>query len=235
MQNSGTIYLIPTVLADNAEASIPAYVLDHIKSCECFFVENERTTRRWFKKIWPAMVIDHYSWYTIHKAEQEVMASFRKMVQAGKKIGIVSEAGCPGIADPGQLLIQAAQELGAVVKPLVGPNSILLALMASGLNGQSFRFRGYLPIDTTQRLKMLKTLEQEALKEDCTQIFIETPFRNNAIIKDVVHNCQGTTRFCIAANLTDSTEMVVTKTIQHWKTGTLPELHKQPVIYLLGR
>ena len=156
MSNTSKIYLIPTVLAENELQTIPNYVLENIKQCQVFFVENEKTARRYFKQLWKEMVIDNYEWHTIHKAEQQVKNEFNNCIKQGKIIGIVSEAGCPCIADPGQILVAEAQKLNAKIIPLVGPNSILLALMASGLNGQSFQFSGYLPIDSLYRKKKLK-------------------------------------------------------------------------------
>src|SRR6478735_5484213 len=129
--SSGKLYLIPTVLHEEALETIPPYILDAVKDCQVFFVETEKTARRFLKKLWREMVIDDYQWFTIHKAEAEVKQQFLQLLKAGKNIGIISEAGCPGIADPGQLLIEAAQQVGCVIKPLVGPSSILLALMAS--------------------------------------------------------------------------------------------------------
>src|SRR5690606_10435384 len=157
---------------------------DAAKNCHAFFVENERTARRFLKSLWKEMVIDDYQWYAIHKAESAVMQAFINTVKDGKNVGILSEAGCPGIADPGQILVEAAQDLGAVVRPLVGPSSLLLALMASGMNGQQFCFNGYLPIDGGKRAASIKELELESSKKSCTQIFIETPYRNNAMMQD---------------------------------------------------
>lgn len=231
----GKVFLVPTVLAEDAEQTVPAYVLDAVKQCGVFFVENERTTRRWLKKIWREMVIDAYEWVVIHKAEDAVISQFRNALKAGKNIGIISEAGCPGIADPGQILVAEAQEMGAAVVPLVGPSSILLALMASGMNGQQFRFRGYLPIESAARLKMLRQLESEAVKESCTQLFIETPYRNNQLLKDILATCQGSTKLCVAADITSENEYIITKTISDWKKQSLPELHKRPTIFLIGK
>ena len=143
--HTGKVFLIPTVLYEDAVETLPAYLLDAVKQCQVFFVENEKTARRFLKKIWCEMVIDDYQWFAIHKAEEEVKRQFLQLLQAGKNIGIISEAGCPGIADPGQLLVEAAQQANSIIKPLVGPSSILLALMASGMNGQCFQFHGYLP------------------------------------------------------------------------------------------
>ncbi|MGV3766900.1 MAG: SAM-dependent methyltransferase [Chitinophagaceae bacterium] len=231
----GKVFLIPTVLAEDAEQTVPAYVLEAVKQCNVFFVENERTTRRWLKKIWREMVIDAYEWVVIHKAEEEVSTHFRNALKAGKNIGIISEAGCPGIADPGQILVAEAQEMGVAVVPLVGPSSILLALMASGMNGQQFRFRGYLPIESASRIKMLRQLELEAVKESCTQLFIETPYRNNQLLKDLLATCQGSTKLCVAADITAANEYIVTKTVSDWKKSPLPELHKRPTIFLIGK
>src|SRR5690606_30082039 len=151
--NNGTVYLIPSAIDDRAVATIPAYIVDAVKTCSIFFVENERTARRFLKSIWKEMAIDDYEWHSIHKAEQTVRSIFTAALRNNQTIGIISEAGCPGIADPGQILVAAAQLAGAWVKPLVGPSSIILALMASGMNGQHFRFAGYLPIDNTARTK----------------------------------------------------------------------------------
>lgn len=228
-----TIFLIPCSLYEGVNETIPAYVLDALKQCKVFFAENERTTRRFFKSIWKEMIIDDYEWYTIHKAENDVLDTFQLCIKQQKNIGIVSEAGSPGIADPGQILIGKAQELGVHIKPLVGPSSILLALMASGFNGQQFKFNGYLAIDSNLRKKQLQKLEEEAIKSECTQIFIETPFRNDALLKDILATCKPQTRLCIAADITAPTEMIITKKIQDWKHST-PALHKRPVIFLLG-
>ncbi len=233
-EKQATIYLIPTVLADNALHTIPNYIVDAIKDCTVFYVENERTSRRFFKSIYKEMVIDDMEWITIHKAEQNVKQQFIKHIQLGKNIAIVSEAGCPGIADPGQILIAVAQEKNALIKPLVGPSSILLSLMASGLNGQQFTFNGYLPIDNTERIKKIKELEAIVIKDSTTQIFIETPYRNNQLLESIIKNCNPTTLLCIAVNLTDITELVETKPISYWKTANI-DLHKRPCIFLLGK
>jgi len=198
-----------------------------------FFVENERTARRYLKKIWREMVIDDYTWHTIHKAEGAIQKEFISYLKQNKNIGIISEAGCPGIADPGQVLVEAAQATGAAVKPLVGPSSILLALMASGMNGQCFQFHGYLPIDPFERKKKLKELETDSQKRHCTQIFIETPYRNNALVQDVLQTLQPQSKFCIAVDITAATESIHTRSVAAWKNGPPPQLHKRPAIFLL--
>ncbi|TWI81235.1 16S rRNA (cytidine1402-2'-O)-methyltransferase [Lacibacter cauensis] len=227
-----TVFLIPAPLEDESLEAIPAYVLDAIKQCTVLFAENERTARRYLKKLDKAIVIDEYEWYTIHKAEQEVKQAFINQIKAGKNIGIISEAGCPGIADPGQVLIEAAHQHGATIKPLAGPSSILLALMGSGMNGQQFAFVGYLPIDEQQRKKKLLQLEEYSAKQQSTQVFIETPYRNNQLLETILKTCKPTTRICVAANLTAANESIVTKTVADWKKEK-PELHKQPVIFCL--
>ena len=231
---TGKVYLIPTVLHDHEKAlqALPFYILDAIKNCSVFFVENEKTARRFFKRLWKEMVFDNYEWHAIHKAEEAVKTKFIQLLKDGKNIGIVSEAGCPGIADPGQILVEAAQQMNATVHPLVGPNSILLALMASGMNGQCFQFVGYLPIESSARKKTIKELEEYSYKKNCTQIFIETPYRNNQLINDVLNMCKAETKFCIAVDITASTENIKTKTIKEWKQE-VPELNKRLAIFLL--
>jgi len=221
------------VLHENATETIPAYVKDAVARCQVFFVENERTARRYLKSIWKEMVIDDYEWYTIHKAEEEVRSVFKQKIKEGKNIGLISEAGCPGIADPGQLLVQAAHEINADVRPLVGPSSILLAVMASGMNGQHFQFIGYLPIDHQERIKTIKELESESQKRDCTQVFIETPYRNNQLFETLVKTLKPSTRICVAADLTGETEWIKTKSVAEWKKE-VPELHKRPVIFVVS-
>src|SRR5262249_30034820 len=147
MTSGSVVFLIPTFLDEDGMDALPAYILRAVQKTDAFFVENERTARRYLKKIWKEMEIDRYPWFTIHKSEENAVHQFVQLLREGKRISILSEAGCPGIADPGQMLVAAAQEAGAIVKPLVGPNSIILALMASGLNGQQFQFHGYLPIE----------------------------------------------------------------------------------------
>lgn len=229
---SASVYLIPTVLADEQTAPLPAYILDAVKQCQVFFVENERTARRYLKRLWKEMVIDNYQWVNMKEVTPEVAAQFKQFLKEGKAIGIISEAGCPGVADPGQHLVAIAQQQQAVVKPLVGPNSILLALMGSGMNGQCFQFVGYLPIDVAQRTKTIKNLETESRQKNCTQIFIETPYRNNQLLETLVKTCSPQTSICVAVDLTAPTESIQTKTAQQWKTA-MPSLHKRPAIFLL--
>ena len=227
-----TVYLVPSVLDELALQTIPTYLIDAVKDCQVIFAENERTTRRFLKSICKEIVIDDYEWFTIHKAEEEQKSSFRQKIKEGKNIAIISEAGCPGIADPGQILIELAQQLNITVKPLVGPSSILLALMASGMNGQQFEFVGYLPIDNVERTKLIREMELTSAKKNSTQIFIETPYRNNQLLEALLKTCKLTTKICIASELTSSNEFIKTKTVAEWQKEKI-DLHKKPVIFLL--
>lgn len=226
------VYLIPAPLDEESVQVIPAYVLDAVKQCDVFFVENDRTARRYLKKLDKAIVIDEYDWIVIHKAEAQVKNQLMQKLKAGKTIGIISEAGCPGIADPGQILIETAHQQGATIKPLVGPSSILLALMGSGMNGQQFSFVGYLPIEEPQRKRKLNQLEELSARQQSTQVFIETPYRNNQLLETILKTCKPHTRICIAANLTAANEVIQTKTVAEWKKQ-IPDLHKIPVIFCL--
>lgn len=228
------VYLIPCALYPGVNEVLPAYVLTAVQACTAFFVENERTARRFLKAIWPQMIIDNYTWINISKPGPDEMAAFTRQVKNGGIVGILSEAGCPGVADPGQLLVAEAHRLQATVTPLVGPNSLLLALMASGLNGQLFRFNGYLPIEAAQRRKTIRLLEAETQKEGTTQLFIETPYRNDALLKDLLETCSAHTLLCVAADLTAPAEWIKTMPIKAWKQQAV-SLHKRPAIFLLGR
>ncbi|HTR31640.1 MAG TPA: SAM-dependent methyltransferase [Puia sp.] len=234
---SSTIYLIPTFLDEQALAPLPAYILDAVKACTAFFVENERSARRYLKMIWKEMIIDDVEWHTIHKLEEDpaalhaVAAAFRAALARGATIGILSEAGCPGIADPGQLLTAIAHEAGATVRPLVGPSSILLALMASGLNGQQFKFNGYLPVDNAARSRAIRDLEAESARLRCTQLFIETPYRNNQLLAALLSTCRPATRLCIAVNLTGPAEYIHTLPVSRWREMSPPDLNKKPAIF----
>ena len=228
---AATIYLIPSLLHEEGLRSIPSYITDIVKQCQVLFVENERSSRRYLKTLAKEIVIDNYEWFTM-AVDEETDKAFRKKISEGKIIGIISEAGCPGIADPGQQLTAIAQEMNVEVKPLVGPNSIILALMASGMNGQQFKFNGYLPIQNPERNKAIKELEAESAKKNCTQIFIETPYRNNQLMDALRSNCQPSTKICLAVDLTGDKESIKTKTISEWKKHK-PDIHKRPAIFLL--
>jgi 16S rRNA (cytidine1402-2'-O)-methyltransferase len=229
----GKVYLLPMLLHEEGFDSMPSDVLTWIQQCDAFFVENEKTARRYFKKLWKEMVIDDYTWHAIHKVENEQIHAFSQLLKQGKNIGILSEAGCAGIADPGQILVAAAQELGAIVKPYTGPSSLLLALMGSGMNGQNFHFHGYLPIDALERKKKIQALETEIKQTGVTQLFIETPYRNNQLFEAIVQNCHPNTKLCVAMELTGPDEWIKTQSVNNWKNSK-PELHKKLVVFLLG-
>jgi 16S rRNA (cytidine1402-2'-O)-methyltransferase len=241
MNSPGLVYLIPSLLDEESSHVIPAYIVDAVKQCQVFFVENERTARRFLKKIWKEMIIDNYEWHIIPKMNGEdgtgeknqVVDLFRQRIKEGKTIGILSEAGCPGVADPGQALVAIAHEMNAQVRPLVGPSSLLLALMASGMNGQRFQFLGYLPIDNVARTRAIRELENESQRNACTQLFIETPYRNNQLFAALINTCKPNTRLCLAVDLTGKQEWISTRTIAEWKKEK-PAIHKRPAIFLLS-
>ena len=226
------VYLIPSFLADDEIETIPNYIMTAVKNCEVIFAENERTARRFLKSMDKKIMIDNFEWYTIHKVEQDIINTFKQKLKEGKNVAIISEAGCPGIADPGQILIAEAQKLDVAIRPLVGPSSILLALMASGFNGQHFCFLGYLPIENSERIKKIKNLEEESFRKKNTQIFIETPYRNNKILETILQHCNPSTQLCIAAEITSANEFIKTKTIENWKKEKI-DLHKKLTIFLL--
>jgi 16S rRNA (cytidine1402-2'-O)-methyltransferase len=229
----GKVLLLPMLLHEEGWEALPRDIEAWIKSCDAFFVENEKTTRRFFKKIWKEMVIDDYQWFPIHQVEATQVDAFVQILKSGKTIGIVSEAGCAGIADPGQILVGAAQQLGATVKPYMGPSSILLSLMASGFNGQGFTFNGYLPIDAAERKKKIIQLEQIVHSNGIAQLFIETPYRNNQLLEAILQACHPNTQLCIGVDITGPNESIKTATLQFWKNNT-PELHKRLAIFILG-
>lgn len=230
------LYLIPNLLGDTPwPLVLPAAVPEVMARLRFFFVEDVRTARRYLKKVHPAIDIDalHFSVLSKETEEREA-AGFLEFLLAGNDAGVISEAGCPGVADPGALIVRLAHRAGIGVVPLVGPSSILLALMASGFNGQQFTFHGYLPVKPQERIRKLQQLERTAATVGETQIFMETPYRNNAFLADLLRNCQPSTLLCIAANLTTPQEMARTMTIAQWRKNP-PGLAKQPAIFLFGR
>jgi 16S rRNA (cytidine1402-2'-O)-methyltransferase len=232
----GTLFLIPVPLADNAAAkSFTPYLIETINQIKEYIVENEKTARRCLKE---AGLTIPQSELTIHDygkhSRESGLGSFFVGLESGKSVGLMSEAGCPGIADPGADIVAEAHRRSIKVVPLVGPSSILLALMASGFNGQSFTFHGYLPIDKLLRAKRIKELEGYAERLNQTQLFIETPFRNNQIVEEILRSCNPKTRLCIACNLSGDDEFIKTQTVADWKKQ-VPDLHKKPTIFLLYR
>jgi 16S rRNA (cytidine1402-2'-O)-methyltransferase len=234
---SGKIYLIPITLGEtNPYKVLPADILPLAQSIKYFIVENTRTARRFLKILDKDIVIDKLSFFEINKrTRHSELVKYLQHAIDGNDIGIMSEAGCPGVADPGADAVKVAHEKGIDVVPLVGPSSILLSLMASGMNGQSFTFVGYIPIKQPSRSKTIRYMEQQALKHDQTQIFIETPYRNNAIVEEMLNSLTNNTRLCIACDITLESEYIKTKTVKEWKSTTLPDLHKRPAIFLIGR
>ena len=228
------LYLLPVTLGDTPLGNVlPQYNSEIIAGIRHFIVEDVRSARRFLRKVDPQFDIDGSTFYELNKhTAPEVVAGYLKPLQGGKPMGVISEAGCPAVADPGADVVAIAQRKGLKVVPLVGPSSIILSVMASGFNGQSFAFNGYLPIKADERAKKLRQLEQRIYNEDQTQLFIETPYRNGKMLEDIMANCRPQTKLCIAANLTCEDEFVQTRTVKEWK-GRVPDLSKIPCIFLL--
>lgn len=229
-----TLYLIPVTMGDTAiDKVLPKHNTDIINSLTFFIVENIRSARRFLKKCNPEIDIDALTFYELNKRTlSKDIASFLNPIRNGESVGVISEAGCPAIADPGADVVAIAQRNNFKVVPLVGPSSILMSLMASGFNGQNFAFNGYLPIEEKERERKLKALENRVYRENQTQIFMETPYRNNKMAEDIIQHCKPQTKLCIAMNITCHNESIVTKKIGAWK-GKLPDMHKQPCIFLI--
>jgi 16S rRNA (cytidine1402-2'-O)-methyltransferase len=230
-----TLYLIPTPLApDTASQVLTPPITEAIARLDCFFVEELRTARRFISGLRTGRIIDETTFFELNKdtPEADTKRQLTDLLAQNRDAGVLSEAGCPGVADPGAVAVRLAHQLGFRVEPLVGPSSILLALMASGMSGQSFVFHGYLPIDRAERSRTLKQLETDARKRQQTQIFMETPYRNNALLTDLLATCLPDTRLCIAANVTAPDALIQTKTLKQWKGGP-PDLHRKPTIFLL--
>lgn len=232
---TGTLYLIPNTLGESDPESVfPPRNREIILSIKHYIVEDVRTVRRFLKKVDKSIDIDSLTFYTLNKhTDPKEVASYLKPIAEGQDVGVVSEAGCPAIADPGADVVSIAQKKGYKVVPLVGPSSILLGLMASGFNGQSFAFVGYLPIDEPERSKTIKRLESRAHNENQSQIFIETPYRNMKLMEQLLNVCQSSTLLCVACDVTLESEYIKTKTIAEWKKEKLPELNKRPSIFIL--
>ena len=230
------LYLLPNVLHEgNWQSVLPVTVKEIIGRTRYYIVENIRTTRRFLKQVDPDIDIDGLTFYELNKhTEAEAVTGFLHPLEQGENMAVVSEAGCPGVADPGAGVVEIAHRKGLKVVPVVGPSSILLALMASGMNGQNFAFNGYLPVKSPERSRAISALEHKAVAGNQTQLFIETPYRNNALVADLLKVCAPSTLLCIAANLTGENEFIATKPVGQWKKQ-VPDLHKQPAIFLLGR
>lgn len=228
------LYLIPVLLGDTeTDRVLPAYNKQITMGIKHFIVEDIRSARRFLKKVDKGFDIDSLTFYTLNKhTNPNDIATYLQPLADGHDMGVISEAGCPAVADPGADVVAIAQRKGMQVVPLIGPSSIILSVMASGFNGQSFAFNGYLPIDASERAKRIKTLEQRAANEHQTQIFIETPYRNNKMVDDLLAHCKPQTRLCIAANITCPDEYIRTRTMKEWK-GHVPDLSKTPCIFLI--
>ncbi|MDX1903477.1 MAG: SAM-dependent methyltransferase [Thermonemataceae bacterium] len=230
------LYLIPTLLAENTQAKVlPGYVTETIQTLEHFIVEDIRSARRFISSLRLGLQIDKLQFYEIGKRSHlENLTEVLLGLEKGLSVGLLSEAGCPAVADPGASVVAWCQERAIKVVPMVGASSLLLALMASGFNGQSFAFQGYLPIDKAERIQKIKELEKKIYNENQTQIFIETPFRNESLVAAILQTCQHQTKLCIAANITADNESILTKTIAQWRKEKII-LHKIPTVFLLYR
>ena len=233
--DKGKLYLIPTILGEGTqESTLPSTILKAIKEIDVFIVENLRTARRHIRKLDREKNIDATTFYSYGKYDTlNLEQDFLPHILSGQNVGLLSEAGLPCVADPGSKIVAYAHDFQIDVVPFVGPSSILLALMASGLNGQNFAFTGYLPIDKAERTKIIKQLEELVKKTGQTQIFMETPYRNNQLIKTLLKTCSNNTKLCTASDITLPTENIKTKTIAEWKQTKI-NLDKKPTIFLIG-
>ena len=234
MQSTGKLYLIPTTLGDNEPLEVlPLSVRQVIEKTTHFIVENERSARRFIKKITPRKSQSSIQIYKLDKFTNEIeIQHYLDACENGENVGLLSEAGVPAVADPGALIVQSAHQKNIRVVPLVGPSSIIMALMSSGMNGQNFAFNGYLPIDKAERKRKIKQLEKLSFEKDQSQIFIETPYRNEKMLADLLQALAPDTQLCIAANITLPTEYIRTLSVKDWGYAK-PDLHKKPAIYII--
>ena len=229
------LYLIPVTLGETGiEQVLPSYNHDIIMGIRHFIVENIRSARRFLRQVDREFPIDDSTFYEMGKhADEHQFSQYLQALRDGKPMGVISEAGCPAVADPGADVVMLAQREGLKVVPLVGPSSIIMAVMASGCNGQAFAFHGYLPIDPAERQKRLRQLENRSQLENETELFIETPYRNRKLFDDILRSCQPKTRLCVAAGITTEAEWIKTRTVAQWRQSQLPELGKVPAIFLI--
>lgn len=226
------LHLIPNILAENSAHKMPQYLVDIVHQIKIFYVEEIRSARRFLKMIDKQIVIDDLEFHILNEHHQESLSLVKGFLHSGNSIGYISEAGCPAVADPGQDLVKIAHEINVQVIPHIGPNSIILALMASGFNGQQFYFHGYLPNKQPMLTSKIKEIESHSRLQNCTEIFIETPYRNNQMIQELLKHCHDQTRLCVAANLTSVDELIVSKTVKEWKKVET-SFHKIPAVFLL--
>jgi 16S rRNA (cytidine1402-2'-O)-methyltransferase len=236
MSDFGTLFLLPVPLGEEGLHTVPAYVIEKLHDLEYLVAERAKTARRFIKSTETPKPIGAYIIQELneHTLQSEIPPLLQPLLE-GHDMGLLSEAGCPGVADPGAALVELAHSKGVKVAPMVGPSSILLALMASGMNGQQFCFNGYLPAKPAQLAKEMKRLEQLSEKHHQTQIFIETPYRNNKLVESALSTLSPDTLFCIAVDLTLPTQSVITKTVAGWAGAPRPDLHKRPAVFLLLR
>ena len=235
----GNLYLIPVTLGEDADPKqvLPEYVMDVARNLRFYIAENPKTCRAFLKSIGMPVPLQEVvvESYGKHDRKELSPSQFLKPLLEGNDVGLVSEAGCPAVADPGSEVVRIAQEKGIKVVPLTGPSSLLLSLMASGFNGQQFRFHGYLPIDAREREQWIRDMEFDANKHHITQIFIETPFRNLQMFEALMKILRHDTSLCIASGITMPSEKIETKTVRDWKSGKAPDIHKVPAVFLIGR
>jgi len=229
-----SLFLIPVTLGETGiDRVLPPYNREIISQISYFVVENIRSARRFLKKTDNTIQIDNLTFFELNKhTSSAAISDFLNPISDGHSVGVISEAGCPAVADPGADIVAIAQRKNIPVIPLIGPSSVILSLMASGFNGQSFAFHGYLPIDSNERASKLKLLEQRVFSENQTQLFIETPYRNQKLLEDLLKTCHPSTKLCVAADITCESEFIKTKTISEWKKQ-LPDLDKRPCVYLI--
>jgi 16S rRNA (cytidine1402-2'-O)-methyltransferase len=234
-KSTGRLFLIPTQLSDESFQVIPSYVKELLNTFDNFVVENEKSARHFLKKAGYTKSLNEVRLTLLneHTSSDDVGQLLSPLLE-GKDLGLLSEAGCPAVADPGASLVMEAQHKNIEVIPLVGPSSIILSLMASGLNGQSFSFAGYIPKDRSERVKSLRELEKAALMKNQTQIFIEAPYRNQHLLEDILQTCDKNTMLCIACEITGSKEFIKTKSVAEWRKK-IPDINKRPTIFLIGR
>ena len=231
------LYLIPVTLGETEiNQVLPSYNHDIVVGIKHFIVENIRSARRFLKKVEKSIDIDTLTFYELNRhTDRKFIGEYLNPLKKGETVGIISEAGCPAIADPGADVVAIAQQRGYKVVPLVGPSSIIMSVMGSGFNGQSFAFNGYLPVEVPQRIKALKKLEQKVQNENQTQLFIETPYRNAKMIETILGALNPKTKLCIAAGITCAEEYIKTRTVADWKKEKIPELGKIPAIFVIGK
>jgi 16S rRNA (cytidine1402-2'-O)-methyltransferase len=231
----GTLYLIPVTLGDDmVQHVIPDYVLNVARNLETFVVESEKSARHFLSNIKTLKPVRELNLHLLNEhTDMKVLPDLLAPLLAGHNVGLMSDAGCPAVADPGAQLVQLAHKKGIRVVPMVGPSSILLSLMASGLNGQQFAFLGYLPVEKSQRNQKLKEIEKRSASHKETQLFIETPYRNQAMLDAILQTCHAQTQLCIACDVSLDSEMIVTKSIASWKTSAPIDIHKRPCLFLM--